>query len=77
MPAPLAEITTEVCWPDRVTAPDLSLIVTTIRRDRRMSYPVTLALNQPKAQDVFLFANPEKGKEHFDHLNTTFKRLAE
>lgn len=33
MPSPLAEISTEVCWPDRVTAPDLSLIVTTIRRD--------------------------------------------
>ena len=32
MPSPLAEISTEVCWPDRVTAPDLSLIVTTIRR---------------------------------------------
>lgn len=31
MPAPLAEVSTEVCWPDRVTAPDLSLIITTIR----------------------------------------------
>ena len=28
LPAPLMEITTEVCWPDRVTAPDLSLIAT-------------------------------------------------
>ena len=27
LPAPLIEITTEVCWPDRVTAPDLSLMV--------------------------------------------------
>ena len=32
LPAPLMEITTEVCWPDRVTAPDLSLIVFTARR---------------------------------------------
>ena len=31
LPAPLMEVTTEVCWPDRVTAPDLSLIVFTAR----------------------------------------------
>ena len=31
LPAPLIEITTEVCWPDRVTAPDLSLMVFTAR----------------------------------------------
>ena len=31
LPAPLMEVTTEVCWPDRVSAPDLSLIVFTAR----------------------------------------------
>ena len=41
MPSPLAEISTEVCWPDRVTAPDLSLIITTIRcgRKRKLGPP--------------------------------------
>ena len=26
MPAPLMEVTTEVCWPDKVDQPDLSLL---------------------------------------------------
>ncbi|CAJ1434458.1 unnamed protein product [Effrenium voratum] len=30
MPAPLMEVTTEVCWPDKVDQPDLSLLITTM-----------------------------------------------
>ncbi|CAK9051702.1 Hypothetical protein SCF082_LOCUS28356 [Durusdinium trenchii] len=46
MPAPLAEVSTEVCWPDRVTAPDLSLIITTIRTAGIVLFKHTIRLHK-------------------------------
>ena len=46
LPAPLMEITTEVCWPDRVSAPDLSLIVITARSGGIVLFSHTLRLHR-------------------------------
>jgi len=46
MPAPLMEVTTEVCWPDRVSAPDLSLIVTTMRTAGIVLFKHTIRLHK-------------------------------
>ncbi|CAE7337252.1 unnamed protein product [Symbiodinium sp. CCMP2592] len=52
MPAPLAEVTTEVCWPDRVSAPDLSLIVTTIRTGGIVLFKHTIRLHKRFGSDT-------------------------
>ena len=46
LPAPLIEITTEVCWPDRVTAPDLSLMVFTARSAGIVLFTHTIRLHK-------------------------------
>ncbi|CAJ1386416.1 unnamed protein product [Effrenium voratum] len=46
LPAPLMEVTTEVCWPDRVTAPDLSLIVFTARSAGIVLFTHTIRLHR-------------------------------
>ncbi|CAE7279738.1 carA2 [Symbiodinium pilosum] len=58
MPAPLAEVTTEVCWPDRVSAPDLSLIVMTIRTGGIVLFKHTIRLHKRFGSDTgFTSAN--------------------
>jgi len=52
MPAPLAEVTTEVCWPDRVSAPDLSLIITTIRTGGIVLFKHTIRLHKRFGSDT-------------------------
>lgn len=52
LPAPLMEITTEVCWPDRVSAPDLSLIVFTARSAGIVLFTHTIRLHRRFGSDT-------------------------
>eukprot|EP00435_Cladocopium_sp_Y103_P061658 s1182_g23.t1 len=52
LPAPLMEVTTEVCWPDRVTAPDLSLIVFTARSAGIVLFTHTIRLHRRFGNDT-------------------------
>lgn len=70
MPSPLAEISTEVCWPDRVTAPDLSLIVTTIRTAGLVLFKHTIRLHKRFGTDTAFQAGNikdaiERGRNYF------------
>lgn len=52
LPAPLMEITTEVCWPDRVSSPDLSLIVFTARSAGIVLFTHTIRLHRRFGDDA-------------------------